>query len=61
MVWVRLQQCTSITGGVAFTGPAEAKRVLIPYKGLVEGTVLDILGGIAFNVLMWVYEIKTSI
>ena len=34
------------SGGVAAYRTSEGKRVLIPYKGLVEGTVLDILGGI---------------
>ena len=34
------------SGGVADYKTSEGKRVLIPYKGSVKGTILDILGGI---------------
>jgi len=34
------------SGGVATYRTSEGKAVMIPYKGEVEGTILDILGGI---------------
>ena len=34
------------SGGVAKYRTSEGKKVLIPYKGPVENTILDILGGI---------------
>ena len=34
------------SGGVANYRTSEGKKVLIPYKGLVNNTILDILGGI---------------
>ena len=34
------------SGGVARYKTSEGKRVLIPFKGKVENTILDILGGI---------------
>ena len=34
------------SGGVACYRTSEGKRVLIPYKGLVENTIYDILGGL---------------
>ncbi len=34
------------SGGVASYRTSEGKRVLIPYKGLVENTIYDILGGL---------------